>query len=204
MVASSINVDNLGWERGPEATIWIKKLRDKHPDIYHHSSRLAMLAEKIAVPLELSEEAAGQLTRGCFLHDIGKTAISRELIMQRDNFDEEQWKIIRSHPEIGAKMLESDPGFGPEIISIVRHHHERWDGKGYPDGLAGTNIPLGARVCAVLDAFDSMTSNKIYRRRISLSEARLELIRNANAQFDPDIVHAMMEISEQTLSIYSL
>lgn len=204
MVASSINVDKSGREHGPEATIWIKKLRDKHPEIYHHSSRVAMLAEKIAVPLGLSEEAAGQLVRGCFMHDIGKTAIPRELITQRKSFDEEQWKLIRSHPEIGAKMLEGDPGFGPEIISIVKHHHERWDGKGYPDGLAGTSIPLGARICAVLDAFDSMTSNKVYRRRIGLSEARLELIRHASTQFDPDVVHALMEISEQTLNIYSL
>lgn len=204
MVASSGNGDKSGWERGPEATIWIKKLRDKHPDIYHHSSRLAMLAEKIAVPLELDEEAAGQLVRGCFMHDIGKTALPRELITQRDYFDDEQWKLLRSHPEIGAKMLEGDPGFSEEIISIVRHHHERWDGTGYPHGLAGSEIPLGARICAVLDAFDSMTSNQVYRRRISLSEARLELIRNAHTQFDPDIVHAMMEISEQTLSIYSL
>lgn len=138
------------------------------------------------------------------MHDIGKTVIPREIITQRETLNASQWETIKQHPLIGARMAESNPGFGSEIVEIVKYHHERWDGKGYPDGLSGEQIPLGARICAVIDAFDSMTSNKIYRRSLRLSEAKLELIRHAGSQFDPDVVHAMMKLSEQTLEIYSL
>lgn len=204
MAASTIYIEQLKLDQDPDAGKWLKALLDKHPEIYYHSTRVAMLAEKIAVPMKLPERETGQLVRGCFLHDIGKTFIPREVITQREPLNHAQWEALKQHPVIGAAMAESNPGFGPEIVQIVRHHHERWDGRGYPDGLAGEEIPLGARICAVIDAFDSMTSNQLYRRRLKLSEARLELIRHAGTQFDPDVVHAMMGLSEETLEIYSL
>ncbi len=201
---STIYIEQLELDQDPDAGKWIKALLDKHPEIYYHSTRVAMLAEKIAVQLELPEQETAQLVRGCFLHDIGKIAIPRELATQREPLSERQWEALKQHPVIGAKMAESNPGFGPEIVQVIKHHHERWDGRGYPDGLSGEKIPLGARICAVIDAFDSMTSNMTYRRRLKLSEARLELIRHASTQFDPEVVHAMMGLSEETLDIYSL
>ncbi|RCX18104.1 putative nucleotidyltransferase with HDIG domain [Fontibacillus phaseoli] len=204
MVASSIEIGQLKLDQDPDAGQWLLALREVHPEIYYHCSRVAMLAEKIAIPLGLPEQQTEQLVRGCFLHDIGKTLIPRELITQRNPLTNDQWEELKHHAVIGARMAESNPGFGQEIVDIVRYHHERWDGRGYPEGLSEEKIPLGARICAVIDAFDSMTSNKIYRRRIKLYEARLELIRHAGTQFDPEIVHAMMILPEQTLDIYSL
>ncbi|WP_435923715.1 HD-GYP domain-containing protein [Paenibacillus sp. DYY-L-2] len=201
---SSLFIEQLKLDQEPDASKWLKALQNTHPEIYYHCSRVSMLAEKIALQLKLPEHTAEQLIRGCFMHDIGKTVISRELLTQRSPLNEKQWEVIKLHPVVGARMAESNPGFGTEIIDVIKYHHERWDGRGYPYGLKGEDIPLGARICAVLDAFDSMTSNIKYRRILTLSEARLELIRGAGSQFDPDIVHAMMRLSEQTLDIYSL
>ncbi|GIO86898.1 phosphohydrolase [Paenibacillus faecis] len=201
---SDLHIERLNLNQDPDAAMWLRILLHKHPEVYYHSSRVAMLAEKIAEPLELSDEETRQLVRGCFLHDIGKSVIPRETLTQREPFTSSQWDLIKQHPIVGARMAESNPGFSKEIVQIIRHHHERWDGRGYPDGLSGEEIPLGARICAVIDAFDSMTSNKVYRRSIQVSEARLELIRYANVQFDPDVVHAMVKLPIETLSIFSL
>ncbi|MNN09957.1 Cyclic di-GMP phosphodiesterase response regulator RpfG [compost metagenome] len=183
---------------------WFSLFLNKHPEIYQHSVRVSMLAEKIAVHLELSASDSAQLIRGCFVHDIGKIMIPRDVILERGPLDEKQWDLIKLHPILGAELLEGNQGFGPQITAVVRSHHERWDGKGYPDGLKGEEIPFFARVCAVIDAFDSMTSNFTYRRRLNISEAKLELLRHAGTQFDPDIVHALMKISNDILDIYSL
>ncbi|MNW44338.1 Cyclic di-GMP phosphodiesterase response regulator RpfG [compost metagenome] len=187
-----------------EVEKWFKLFLNKHPEIYQHSVRVSMLAEKIAVPLELSAPDKGNLIRGCFVHDIGKIMIPRDIILERGPLDDKQWDIIKLHPLLGAELLEGNAGFTPEIVAVVRSHHERWDGKGYPDGLKGEEIPLYARICAVIDAFDSMTSNFTYRRRLNISEAKLELLRHAGTQFDPDIVHALMKLSNDILDIYSL
>ncbi|MEF2966321.1 HD-GYP domain-containing protein [Paenibacillus sp. M1] len=204
MVAPSIYIEQLNVGQNPDASKWLKALLNKHPEIYYHSSRVAMLAEHLAKAMGLPDNQTGKMVRGCFLHDIGKTAIPRELITQRDALSGAQWEMIKQHPVIGAEMAESNPGFGPEIVEVIRHHHERWDGRGYPDGLSGEAIPLGARICAVVDAFDSMTSNKIYRRRISQREAKLELVRHSGTQFDLNVVNALVKLPDQTLNIYSL
>ncbi|MNO98745.1 Cyclic di-GMP phosphodiesterase response regulator RpfG [compost metagenome] len=183
---------------------WFTLFLNKHPEIYQHCIRVSMLAEKIAVPLELSALESAQLIRGCFVHDIGKIMIPRDVILERGPLDHKQWNLMRLHPILGAELLGSNPGFAPQITAVVRSHHERWDGKGYPDSLKGEEIPLYARVCAVIDAFDSMTSNFTYRRRLNISEAKLELLRYAGSQFDPEIVHALMKISNDILDIYSL
>ncbi|MBA9083609.1 putative nucleotidyltransferase with HDIG domain [Fontibacillus solani] len=183
---------------------WFTLFINKHPEIYQHSVRVSMLAEKIAVPLELSVSETAQLIRGCFVHDIGKIMIPRDVILNRGPLDDNQWDLIKLHPILGAELLESYPGFAPQITAVVRSHHERWDGQGYPEGLQGEEIHLFARICAVIDAFDSMTSNFTYRRRLNISEAKLELLRHAGTQFDPDIVHALMRLSNDTLDIYSL
>ncbi|MNZ63010.1 Cyclic di-GMP phosphodiesterase response regulator RpfG [compost metagenome] len=183
---------------------WFKLFLNKHPEIYQHSVRVSMLAEKIAVPLELSMSESSQLIRGCFVHDIGKIMIPRDVILERGPLNDKQWDLIKLHPILGAELLEGNPGFDQQITTVVRSHHERWDGKGYPDALKGEEIPFYARVCAVIDAFDSMTSNFTYRRRLNISEAKLELLRHAGNQFDPDVVHALMKVSNDVLDIYSL
>ncbi|MFD1175631.1 HD-GYP domain-containing protein [Paenibacillus puldeungensis] len=197
-------IDELYIGKDPDAVKWFNMLMNKHPETYHHCVRVAMLAEKIAEPLNISRREKGVLIRGCFLHDIGKSMIPWDIINQPGPLSLKQWKIMKLHPVLGAELVEANPAFGPDILDIVRYHHERWDGTGYPDGLKGKEIPFAARVCAVIDAFDSMTSERSYReRKLTISEAKLELVRYRERQFDPEIVDALMDLPEETLTIYS-
>jgi len=198
-------VDDWYMDYSPEAVKWFNLLVRRHPETYHHSIRVAMLAEKIAEPLKITGAEKDMLVRGCFMHDIGKTMIPRAIIEQRGPLTEAQWRIIKLHPVIGAELVEVDPAFGPGIADIVRWHHERWDGRGYPDGLKGKEIPYKARICAVVDAFDSMTSDRHYReRKLTMAEAKLELHQHRETQFDPEVVDALMELSDEMLNIYSI
>lgn len=205
LIGPSEFVDDLYTDNNPDAVKWFEMLMRKHPETYHHCVRVAMLAEKIAEPLGIGGAEKDSLIRGCFMHDIGKTMIPREIIEHRGPLTQQQWNIIKLHPVVGAELVEVNPAFGPDVVAIVRWHHERWDGGGYPDGLKGEEIPYNARVCSVVDAFDSMTSDRHYRlKRLTMSEAKLELLRHSETQFDPDIVHALMKLSDDMLNIFSL
>jgi HD-GYP domain-containing protein (c-di-GMP phosphodiesterase class II) len=133
-----------------------------------------------------------ELTRlAASLHDLGKLAIPEELLRKPGPLTEPERMILERHPQIGFRMLES---LGVDTVADwVLHHHERWDGSGYPDGLPGDQIPLGARIIFVADAYDAMTSECVYRRRVSPQEAVEELERCAGTQFDPAIVSAFAE-----------
>jgi putative nucleotidyltransferase with HDIG domain len=197
------DITQLYLNKEPDAEHWVNMLRQKHAETYQHCIRVAILAEKIAEPLGLSEEDKRKLIRGCFLHDIGKTMIPRDLIMQTQPLSKEQWNIIKLHPLLGAEIMEEQTGFDEKIINIVHYHHERWDGSGYPAGLQGEGIPWFARICSVIDAFDSMLSDRPYGRKLTPAEAKLELLRHAGKQFDTEVVHAFMTLTDQTLNIYS-
>jgi putative nucleotidyltransferase with HDIG domain len=183
---------------------WIKLLLQKYPKTYHHSVRVAMLAEKMAQSLELSSVEKDYLVRGSFLHDIGKSIIPSEIILQKEPLTESQRDIAKLYPIIGAEIVESHPGFGTEITQIIRYHQERWDGSGYPEGLCGEEIPYAARICAVIDAFDFMTSNQRYHKRCNVGEAKMQLLKQRGTQFDPDIVHALIKLPDPMLNIFSL
>lgn len=197
------DITQLYLNKEPDAEHWVNMLRQKHAETYQHCIRVAILAEKIAEPLGLSEKDKSKLVRGCFLHDIGKTMIPRDLIMQTQPLSKEQWNIIKLHPLLGAEIMEEQTGFDKEIINIVHYHHERWDGSGYPVGLQGEDIPWFARICSVIDAFDSMLSDRPYGRKLTAAEAKLELLRHSGKQFDTEVVHAFMTLTDQTLNIYS-
>lgn len=203
-MAVSIGAKKLYLDKEPDVVKWVGMLWRKHPETYKHCVRVAILAEKIAIPMKLSSTSKDNLIRGCFLHDIGKAMIPKELILQRTPLTSKQWEIIKLHPVLGAEMVEANTGFSAEILGLIRYHHERWDGKGYPEGLSGEQIPLLARICAVIDAFDAMLSNRPYVRRKHTSETRLELLQYAGTQFDPYVVHAFMKLTEQSLNIYPL
>jgi diguanylate cyclase (GGDEF)-like protein/putative nucleotidyltransferase with HDIG domain len=156
-----------------------------------HSERVADLAARIAARLGADDEQV-ELTRVAgSLHDLGKLAVPEEILHKPGPLTEPERLVLERHPQIGFQMLES-LGIDP-IAAWVRHHHERWDGRGYPDGLPGDAIPLGARIIFVADAFDAMTSDRVYRARLSEAEALDELERNAGTQFDPAIVGALAE-----------
>ncbi|MFL5928068.1 MAG: diguanylate cyclase [Gaiellaceae bacterium] len=155
-----------------------------------HSERVATFAAQIAEQLNLSADEI-ELTRlAGSLHDLGKLAIPEEILRKPEGLTDPERLVLERHPQIGYRMLES-LGVDP-IADWVLHHHERWDGRGYPDGLAGDAIPLGARIIFVADAFDAMTSDRLYRAAVSFDGAVAEVARCAGTQFDPDVVAAFI------------
>jgi diguanylate cyclase (GGDEF)-like protein len=156
-----------------------------------HSERVSDLAARIATRLGVDREGV-ELTRlAASLHDLGKLAIPEEILRKPGPLSETERLVLERHPQIGYRMLES-LGVDP-VADWVLHHHERWDGTGYPDALGGDEIPLGARIIFVADAYDAMTSDRVYRARLSDDEAIAELARCSGTQFDPEVVAALAE-----------
>jgi HD-GYP domain-containing protein (c-di-GMP phosphodiesterase class II) len=149
---------------------------------------VAAVATAIAEQLGLPRAEVDMIRLAASLHDLGKLAIPEELLQKPAELTTAEWLVVRRHPEIGHRMLES-LGVAP-LADWVLHHHERWDGSGYPDGLAGDDIPLGSRIILVADAFDAMMFGRLYRRPLPREEALTEIERCAGTQFDPQVVRA--------------
>jgi response regulator RpfG family c-di-GMP phosphodiesterase len=160
-----------------------------------HSRRVHGYALATARAYGLPEGEMTHLAHGVLLHDIGKIGIPDAILLKPGKLTSEEWSIMRRHPDIGAQLIRDIP-FLQGAMPIVRHHHERWDGSGYPDRLRGAAIPLGARIFAVVDAFDAMTVDRPYSRAIGLDEARAELQRAAGSHFDPRVVEIFMGIPD--------
>lgn len=152
-----------------------------------HSIRVAHLVAKLGEALGFSAENLKALERGSLLHDIGKIGVSDTILHKPGPLSEEEWKIMKLHPGIGAKIVEGIP-FLEDTIPLIRHHQERWNGTGYPNGLRGEEIPILARIFAIVDAFDALTSKRPYRQKISALEAVEYLREQAGILFDPQIV----------------
>lgn len=158
----------------------------------HHCQRLAHLATRISVRLGLPSAELDAIAYGALLHDVGKIGVPEAILTKPGALDEDEWAIMRRHPEMGERIcapLAAFAVFGP----IIRHHHERWDGGGYPDGLRHTAIPIGARVVALVDAFDAMTHDRVYRSARSVGDALGEISRLAGRQFDPGLAPVLIE-----------
>ncbi|MHB8235047.1 MAG: HD-GYP domain-containing protein, partial [Solirubrobacteraceae bacterium] len=138
---------------------------------------------------------------GALLHDIGKITVPKEIINKPSELDEREWAIIKTHTIEGQRMLETIGGFMSEIGRIVRASHEHWDGSGYPDGLREDAIPLEARIVSTCDAFNAMTTTRSYRKAMAPADARAELLRCAGTQFDPDVVRALLAVSETSAPV---
>ena len=162
---------------------------DAHmPGAFVHSRRVARLAGSTARQLGLGDEEETRVRRAGAFHDIGKVEVPTEIINKPGPLSEEEFAVVKRHPIVGARILAR---WGDErLAEIVRHHHERFDGSGYPDGLAGEEIPVGARIVAVADTFDAVTSARPYRPAMSRRQAFGLLRREAGAQFDPVVVGA--------------
>ena len=161
-----------------------------------HCRQLGVLSERMAAVLGRDERQRMTIRIGGYLHDIGKIGIADAILLKPGRLTDEEMAEMRRHSEIGAAILEVHEAMA-DIAQIVRHHHERWDGQGYPGGLARTAIPLGGRIIAVADAFSAMTSDRIYRPKLSMDRAWAELRAHCGTQFDPEIVAAFEQVVDE-------
>jgi putative two-component system response regulator len=164
---------------------------------YSHSDNVTRYAELIARQMNVEMGYVEDLKDACQLHDLGKIGVHDNVLSKPGNLTQEEFDEIKLHSEKGAQILEP-LRFLENVIDIVKHHHERWDGKGYPDGLKGEEIPLGARIMAVADSYDAMVSARPYRKvGLSQHEAIEEIRKNIGAQFDPKVVEAFLKVVNQ-------
>jgi len=165
----------------------------KDPYTRGHSSRVAQWSTKIAKEMGISGPQLERIFLAGLLHDIGKIGIKGAILNKPSRLTPEEYEEIKKHPVIGAEILKEIKHL-QDIVPVILHHHERWDGKGYPKGLKGKEIPLWSRIMAVADTFDAMTSSRPYRRALSMEEAIEEIRKNAGTQFDPEVVRMFLKI----------
>lgn len=166
-------------------------LESKEPYTSGHSERVSFYADLIAQEMHLSAEEKENLQIATLLHDIGKIGVSNH-VLEKTDLNENESLNLKQHPLKAVQLIEP-LAFPAMVISAIRHHHERWDGKGYPDGLAGENIPLLARIISLADSYDAMTTDRPYREGLSTKRVFEELEKNAGSQFDPQIVSVFLK-----------
>ncbi len=164
-------------------------LKEAQPGLNGHLNEVATLARSVAAHMGMRPAELDEVTRAAQLHDIGKVAVPSDILDKHGPLDEAEWEFVRQHTLVGDRILSAAPAMS-SVAEMVRASHERFDGAGYPDGLAGEGIPLGARIVAVCDAFHAMTGGRPYRSAIEPDAALEELRRCAGEQFDPDVVEA--------------
>ena len=162
-----------------------------------HCKGVVRLALDVARELGLDANEQRKVEFGALLHDVGKIAVPKEIVNKPGALNDQEWAIIKTHTIEGQRMLERVGGFMSEVGEIVRASHERWDGGGYPDGLAGEAIPLEARIVSCCDAFNAMTTTRSYRNAMDVSSALRELREHAGGQFDPHVVDALLRLAER-------
>ena len=170
----------------------LQVLHERQPELGNHLKSVANLGLRVGTRLSLISEELDEVVRAAELHDVGKLAIPDEILSKAGPLTQEEWTFVRRHPLVGERILSVAPALLP-IAKIVRASNERWDGSGYPDGVAGEEIPFGARIVAVCDAFDAMTTARPYSPARSVEEALEELRACSGSQFDPVIVEALCE-----------
>ena len=164
------------------------------PATSEHGRDVADLVPRVGRRLGLDRAALEELELAARFHDVGKVAVPNEILRKPGPLTEREWRLMKCHVEWGAQLLRHVPGCGT-IAEIVRHHHERYDGAGYPDGLQGESIPLASRIISACDAWGAMVSDRPYRAALAPEEAIRELEEGAGAQFDPAAVEAVIELT---------
>ncbi|MHB8598351.1 MAG: amino acid permease [Ktedonobacteraceae bacterium] len=170
----------------------VASAHDKGTD--EHAHRMLTLAAATARQMHRPEDEMHLLQLAALLHDIGKIGIPDAILHKPGPLTDEEWAVMRRHPEIGRQILAQVGGVFQHLAEIVVAHHERWDGKGYPRGLAGEDIPMSARILTVVDSYDAMTSRRVYREPLTIEQARAELLRCSGTQYDPSVVEALLRV----------
>jgi diguanylate cyclase (GGDEF)-like protein len=174
----------------------VKAIEAKDRFTKEHSRKVMTFAVGLARRFGIPEEEVEVIRNAAILHDVGKIGIPEEILMKPGRLTEEEYSLMKTHPAIGADIV-GQAQFLVGELPIIRHHHERFDGKGYPSGLRGEEIPLAARIVSIADAFDAMTSERVYRRKMGIDNALREIQRCAGTQFDPNLVTSFSEIAHQ-------
>ncbi len=189
--------------RSQAGEVLLRTMHAKQPELDEHSSNVAELATRVARRLGLGGEELDEIARAAELHDIGKVGIPDAILNKPSGLTDGEWEFIYQHTILGERILHGATALRP-VARLVRASHERWDGAGYPDRLRGEEIPLGARIVAVCDAYEAMTANRSYRAAVSHELACQELRRSASTQFDPEVVEAFLtEIETPARSVSS-
>lgn len=175
----------------------LEAIRIRDPYIEGHLRSVSRLAERLGEQMQLPAQELESLVTGALLHDVGKIGIPDAILQKSGSLDPGEYEIMKQHPLLGARIIGSLEELSP-ALPAVKHHHERFDGGGYPDGLRGEEVPLSARITFVADAFDSMVRNRVYRHSIPAAEALREVARNSGSQFDPEVVDALVSVIQQT------
>ena len=165
---------------------------EKSQETEEHAERLRQLSKSIGVAMFLTDDQLNELELLSTLHDIGKMSISADILSKPGKLSDEEWIKIKKHPEVGFRIAQATSELVP-IAEYILCHHERWDGKGYPQGLIGEKIPLLSRIMAIVDSFDAMTNDRAYRVAMTKEEAIEEIRRNAGTQFDPEVTRVFIE-----------
>lgn len=173
----------------------IKAEEEKDLYTYGHSERVTILSHAIADEMNLGDEFIGSLSRAGVLHDIGKIGISDAILLKKEKLLDSEWDVIKRHPQKGIEILKPLKFLAAES-NIILHHHERHDGSGYPSGLKKDEIPLGARILAVADAFDAMNSERAYRKPLSREAIISELNKSRSTQHSPEIIDSLLKVLE--------
>jgi len=174
-------------------TVMTNLLEMRDPYTLGHSTRVASTAANLARFIGFDRKKIDRVYWAGIVHDIGKMGIPESILLKAGSLTEDEFEVVKTHPALSESAL-SNFSWLDDLKPIVRHHHERWDGTGYPDGISGEDIPLESRIISVVDAYDAMTSDRIYRKALSIQEAERELLDGAGSQFDPYVVRMFLKL----------
>jgi diguanylate cyclase (GGDEF)-like protein/PAS domain S-box-containing protein len=178
--------------RGKAINVIVKTLNEKNRREEQHSQRVSEICRSMGEAIGLNREEVSELYTVGLLHDIGKIAVDENILNKNEELTGSEWSELKRHPEVGYRILNTVDEMS-EIAKAVLHHHERWDGSGYPKGLCGVKIPLQSRIISIADSYDAMTSVRTYGSALSTESAAAQLLRNAGTQFDPDLAKVFVE-----------
>ncbi|MDH3591301.1 MAG: response regulator [Planctomycetota bacterium] len=183
-----------------EATLdaMVSAIESRDCETKHHCRRVQAYAVTLAQRIGVTPEELVDISYGALLHDVGKIGVPDSVLLKPGKLTEDEWKTMRAHTRIGYKMI-SKVKFLKGSADIVLYHHERWDGQGYPYGISGEDIPLGARIFSVIDTYDAITSKRPYKEALPIQHAREEIARCAGTQFDPRVVTEFLKFTDEEL-----